>query len=82
MTTSDKCFTSEHMSQGSYTVTWGGDSSLRLASANDVPRPGPTVFPLQATPAHLQLSQLDVSEDIGVCKGGGQGIIWVFWGSR
>lgn len=41
---------------------WGDRDSLhRLASANDIPRLGPTVFPLQAAPAHLQLGQLDVA---------------------
>lgn len=60
----------------------GRDSSPRWASANNIPRPGPTVFPLETAPAHLQLSQLDVAKDIGVCRGGGQGITWVFWGSR
>ena len=68
-------------------VRWGGEEeghSTRLASANDVPspRPGPTVFPLEAAAVHLELSQLDVAQNVGVYRGGGQGIICVSWGSR
>lgn len=55
-----------------------------LPLANDVPSPGPgpTVFPLETATVHLQLSQLDVAEDIGVCGGGGHGVTWVSRDSR
>lgn len=88
MVTSGKCFTSKHMSQGKLHGEVGGsggrDGPPKLASASDTPGrgPSPTVFPLEAATVHLQLSQLDVAQDVGVCRGGGQGIICVSWGSR
>lgn len=50
---------------------WGEGKPPRLALANDIPRPrpgpGPAVFPLEAATVHLELSQLDVPEDVGIC---------------
>lgn len=48
---------------------WGEGKPPWLALANDIPcpGPGPTVFPLEAATVHLELSQLDVPEDVGIC---------------
>lgn len=45
-----------------------------MTSAHDIPSWASSaaiaVFPLEAAAVHLQLSQLDVAENIGVCRGG------------